>query len=124
MIRGATYLYLRLAEWRHGLAYFCPLCLGSQGVWIGTSWLTTTEHAPHPTLIKKLLSTSSSDTVISWADSGKTLRRIRAQWSDERARDDAPTPLAMPYQDILIGDMHGAIDEHEEAPLMLYPAGQ
>ncbi len=27
--------------------------LGAQGVWIGTSWLTTTEHALHPTLIKK-----------------------------------------------------------------------
>jgi len=75
-------------------------------------------------LIKKLLSASSSDTVISWADSGKTLRRIRAQWSDERARDDAPKPLAMPYQDILIGDLLGAIDKHEVALLMHYPAGQ
>jgi len=75
-------------------------------------------------LIKKLLSASSSDTAISRTDSGKTLRQIRTQWSDERARDDAPKPLAMPYQDILIGDLLGAIDKHEVALLMHYPAGQ
>ena len=71
-----------------------------------------------------MLSASSSDIVISWAASGKTLRRIRAQWSDERARDDAPKPLAMPYQDILISDLLGAIDKHEVTLLMNYPAGQ
>ena len=52
------------------------------------------------------------------------MRQIRTQWSDEWAREDAPKPLAMPYQDILIGDLLGAIDEHEVAPLMHYPAGQ
>jgi len=110
-----------VATGRHIAASYA---LGAQGVWIGTSWLTTTEHALHPTLIKKLLSAGSSDTVISRADSGKTLRQIRTQWSDEWAKDEAPKPLAMPYQDILIGDLLGAIDEHEVAPLMHYPAGQ
>jgi hypothetical protein len=30
----------------------------------------------------------------------------------------------MPLQDILVGDLLGAIDEHEVQPLMHYPAGQ
>ena len=50
------------------------------------------------------------------------LARVRHH-SAERARDDAPKPLAMPYQDILIGDLLGAIDKHEMELLMHYPAG-
>jgi hypothetical protein len=30
----------------------------------------------------------------------------------------------MPLQDILVGDLLGAIDEHEVQPLMHHPAGQ
>ena len=39
-----------VATGRHIAASFA---LGAQGVWIGTSWLTTTEQTLHPTLIKK-----------------------------------------------------------------------
>jgi NAD(P)H-dependent flavin oxidoreductase YrpB (nitropropane dioxygenase family) len=62
--------------------------------------------------------------VISRADSGKTLRQIRTAWSEEWAAKDAPPALKMPYQDILVGDLLGAIDEHQVEPLMHYPAGQ
>ena len=62
--------------------------------------------------------------MISRADSGKTLRQIRTAWSDEWASPGAPSPLKMPLQDILVGDLLGAIDEHQIEPLMHYPAGQ
>jgi NAD(P)H-dependent flavin oxidoreductase YrpB (nitropropane dioxygenase family) len=78
----------------------------------------------HEALRQKLLVAGSDDTVISRADSGKTLRQIRSAWSDEWAAPDAPKPLRMPLQDILVGDLLGAIDEHEVLPLMHYPAGQ
>ena len=64
------------------------------------------------------------DTVISRADSGKTLRQIRTAWSMEWEADHAPAPLKMPYQDILVGDLLGAIDEHNIEPLVHSPAGQ
>ena len=110
-----------VATGRHIAASYA---LGALGVWVGTSWLTTHEHALHPTLVEKLLAAGSSDTVISRANSGKTLRQIRTPWSDEWAKDGAPEPLAMPYQDILVGDLLGAIHEHEVTPLMHHPAGQ
>jgi NAD(P)H-dependent flavin oxidoreductase YrpB (nitropropane dioxygenase family) len=102
------------------------LAMGAQGVWCGTMWLTTTEHAGHmaPALVDKLLQATSADTVITRSESGKTFRQIRSAWSDEWAAGDAPEPLRMPYQDVLVGDLLGAIDEHEVEPLLHSGAGQ
>ncbi len=72
----------------------------------------------------KLLMAGSDDTVISRADSGKTFRQIRTAWSEEWAAPGAPQPLKMPYQDMLVGDLLGAIDEHKVTPLIHSPAGQ
>lgn len=110
-----------VATGRHVLA---ALAMGAQGVWMGTAWLTTSEFPMHEILREKLLAAGSDDTVISRADSGKTLRQIRSAWSEEWAAPGAPAPLKMPLQDILVGDLLGAIDEHEIRPLMHHPAGQ
>ncbi len=100
------------------------LAMGAQGVWLGTAWLTTTEHGLDPILVDKLIAAGSDDTVISRANSGKTLRQIRTSWSDEWSSERAPEPLEMPFQDILVGDLLGAIHEHRVEPLMHHPAGQ
>jgi len=100
------------------------LAMGAQGVWLGTAWLVTEEAHPDPVVLAKLLAAGSDDTVISRADSGKTLRQVRTAWSDEWARPSAVAPLRMPYQDILVGDLLGAIEEHRVEPLMHSPAGQ
>jgi len=102
------------------------LAMGAQGVWCGTIWLTTTEHTAHlqPALVDKLLRATSADTVITRSESGKTFRQIRSAWSDEWLADDAPEPLRMPYQDVLVGDLLGAIDEHAVEPLLHSGAGQ
>ena len=102
------------------------LALGAQGVWAGTIWLTTTEYTAHlqPALVDKLLRATSADTVITRSESGKTFRQIRSAWSDEWEAPGAPTPLKMPYQDVLVGDLLGAIDEHGVEPLLHSGAGQ
>ena len=100
------------------------LAMGAQGVWIGTAWLVAKENQTEPQILEKLLRAGSSDTVISRADSGKTLRQIRTAWTEVWSEPDAPEPLRMPYQDILVGDLLGAIDEHQIEPLMHIPAGQ
>jgi len=110
-----------VATGRHIAASFA---LGAQGVWMGTAWLTSHEHALHEKVVAKLLAAGSDDTVISRANSGKTFRQIRTAWSEEWARPDAPKPLQMPHQDMLIGDLLGAINEHEIEPLMHSGAGQ
>jgi NAD(P)H-dependent flavin oxidoreductase YrpB (nitropropane dioxygenase family) len=110
-----------VATGRHVAASYA---LGAAGVWMGTVWLGTREHNLSEILQQKLLAAGSLDAVISRADSGKTLRQIRTAWSEEWAAKDAPPALKMPYQDILVGDLLGAIDEHQVEPLMHYPAGQ
>jgi NAD(P)H-dependent flavin oxidoreductase YrpB (nitropropane dioxygenase family) len=112
-----------VATGRHIVA---ALAMGAQGVWMGTAWLTTEEYRSHlpNAVFQKLLAAGIEDTVISRADSGKTLRQIKTAWSDEWESTTAPRPLKMPLQDILIGDLLGAIDEHQIEPLMHSPAGQ
>jgi NAD(P)H-dependent flavin oxidoreductase YrpB (nitropropane dioxygenase family) len=100
------------------------LALGAAGVWMGSAWLVTAENDTDPLLLRKLLAAGIEDTVISRADSGKTLRQIRTPWSDEWAAPDAPKPLTMPYQDVLVGDLLGAVDRHQVEPLLHSPAGQ
>mgnify|MGYP001813377071 FL=1 len=100
------------------------LAMGAQGVWIGTAWLLCAEEHTEPEVAAKLMAAESADTVISRADSGKTLRQVRTAWSDAWVADDAPTPLKMPYQDILVGDVLGQINRHRVEPLMHSPAGQ
>lgn len=100
------------------------MALGAAGVWVGTAWLLTKEHNLDPVIVQKLIAAGPEDTVISRADSGKTLRQIRTAWSEEWANEGAPVPLKMPYQDILVGDILGAIQRQRVEPLMHQPAGQ
>ncbi|MDR6265833.1 nitronate monooxygenase family protein [Roseobacter sp. N2S] len=100
------------------------LALGAQGVWMGTAWLTTIEHGIDDIVLQKLLAAQSEDTLISRSYSGKTLRMIRTAWSDEWNAPDAPEPLAMPYQQALIGEFLAGIRQNRVAPLMWEAAGQ
>lgn len=110
-----------VATGRHIAASFA---MGAAGVWIGTAWLQCDEEHTPPEVMAKLAIAESADTVISRADSGKTLRQIRTSWSDSWEAPDAPKPLGMPYQDILVGDILGQIERHHIEPLMHTPAGQ
>lgn len=107
-----------------GQQLVASLALGAQGIWMGTLWLTTTEHAMPDFYVEQLLSAGSGDTVVTRGSSGKPMRQIRTAWSDEWNAPDAPKPLKMPYQDILVGSIVQAAEEHGIAPLMHQPAGQ
>lgn len=102
------------------------LAMGAQGVWMGTAWLLSKEHEDemHPVNREKLKAAGSADTVITRSESGKTFRQIRTAWSQEWEAEGAPEPLKMPYQDVLVGDLLGAIEEHDIEPLIHSGAGQ
>lgn len=102
------------------------LAMGAQGVWLGTAWLLAEEHQAHmhPVNTAKLREAGSGDTVITRSESGKTFRQIRSAWSQEWESEEAPKPLKMPYQDVLVGDLLGAIEEHDIYPLIHSGAGQ
>lgn len=98
--------------------------MGAEGVWIGTAWLVTRESHTDPLILQKLLAAGSEDTVITRARSGKTNRQLRTAYTEEWSAQGAPVPLRMPYQDILVGDLLGAIDRHRVEPLMGSASGQ
>jgi len=100
------------------------LAMGAQGAWTGTIWLASEEHAIDPILTDQLLHAGSEDTVISRSWSGKTLRMVRSGWSEEWSAPDAPAPLKMPYQQVLVGELNEAVNEHRIKSLMWTPAGQ
>jgi len=110
-----------VATGRHVMA---ALAMGAQGVWCGTSWLLTKEWGLDPIIQDKLAAARSEDTLITRSESGKTFRQIRSAWSEEWENPEAPRPLRMPLQDVLVGDLLGAILEHRVAPLMHHAAGQ
>lgn len=112
-----------VATGRHVAA---ALAMGAEGVWLGTAWLLTHEHTSHmhPVNIEKLKTAGSADTVITRSESGKTFRQVRTHWSSEWEAEGAPAPLKMPLQDVLVGDLLGAIEEHDIEPLIHSGAGQ
>lgn len=102
------------------------LMMGAQAVWIGTAFLLTEENRHHLTTHETaaLLRAQATDTVVSRGESGKPFRQTRSAWSDAWAAPGAPEPLEHPLHDMLVGDLLGAIREHDVAPLAHSGAGQ
>lgn len=92
------------------------MALGAAGVWCGSVWLTTHEAETHPTVKRKMLDASSSDTVRSRSRTGKYTRQLRSAWTDAWAAPDAPEPLPMPLQPVLVNRALKAIDRAAHQP--------
>ena len=107
-----------------GAQVAAALAMGAQGAWLGTLWLGTREHELPVALTDKLIAAASDDTLITRAHSGKPCRVVRSAFSDAWAEPDAPEPLAMPYQQALIGELLAAIEQHELPDLIYEAAGQ
>jgi NAD(P)H-dependent flavin oxidoreductase YrpB (nitropropane dioxygenase family) len=77
------------------------LALGAEGVWCGSVWLTTEEAETDPTVKKKFLAATSSDTVRTRSRTGKPARQLRSAWTDAWEGAGAPAPLPAPLQALL-----------------------
>jgi NAD(P)H-dependent flavin oxidoreductase YrpB (nitropropane dioxygenase family) len=84
-----------------GAQVAAAMALGAQGVWCGSVWLTTEEAETDPTVQKKMLAATSSETVRSRSLTGKPARMLRSAWTDEWESQAAPAPLQMPLQTML-----------------------
>jgi NAD(P)H-dependent flavin oxidoreductase YrpB (nitropropane dioxygenase family) len=80
------------------------LALGAEGVWCGSVWLTTHEAETSPPVKEKFLAATSSDTRRSRSLTGKPARMLRTPWTDAWEESDAPSPLPMPLQSMLVAD--------------------
>jgi len=100
------------------------LALGAAGVWTGSMWLVTEESDVDPVVREKLLAARARDAVRSRCSTGKPVRQLRTPWVEAWEEPDAPRPLPMPLQELLVYDAVKAIAEHRVVALMGTPVGQ
>ncbi|MGH3253789.1 MAG: NAD(P)H-dependent flavin oxidoreductase [Streptosporangiaceae bacterium] len=98
-----------------GAQVAAALALGAQGVWCGSVWLTTEEAETDPTVQRKMLAATSSDTIRSRSLTGKPARMLRSAWTDEWDSQAAPAPLPMPLQTMLTAPAQQRINRHAGA---------
>jgi NAD(P)H-dependent flavin oxidoreductase YrpB (nitropropane dioxygenase family) len=110
-----------------GRQIVAALALGATGVWMGSCWLTTEEYAVGPqvpALRQALLAASSSDTVRSRVYSGKPARLLRNRWTQAWQQPDAPAPLPMPLQNLLVSAAHERLMRSGDPAVVPMPVGQ
>jgi NAD(P)H-dependent flavin oxidoreductase YrpB (nitropropane dioxygenase family) len=100
------------------------LALGARGAWMGSVWLGTAEYETSAALREALLRARSSDTVRSRIYSGKPARLLRNRWTDAWNEADAPKPLPMPLQNLLVSDAHARLMESGDPSVVPMPVGQ
>jgi NAD(P)H-dependent flavin oxidoreductase YrpB (nitropropane dioxygenase family) len=110
-----------------GRQVLAALALGAAGVWMGSYWLTTAEYrlgTGPDTLQRALLKAGSSDTVRSRIYTGKPARLLRNRWTQAWAAPDAPQPLPMPLQNLLVGEAHQRMMQGGDPDVVAMPVGQ
>ncbi|GAB1508948.1 NAD(P)H-dependent flavin oxidoreductase [Actinophytocola sp. KF-1] len=99
--------------------------LGASGVWMGSYWLTTAEYRLSETAIQTaLVRATSSDTVRSRIYTGKPARLLKNKWTQAWAEPDAPEPLPMPLQNMLVGEAHLRMSKGGDPDVVAMPVGQ
>ncbi len=108
------------------------IALGAQGVWMGTYWLTAAEYklgvpegSDKPSTVQQaLLKATSRDTVRRRIYSGKPARLLKTAWTDAWDAENAPEPLPMPLQNLLVAEAHARISAADNPDVVAMPAGQ
>lgn len=101
--------------------------MGAEGAWMGSRWLTASEYVEDGgsrAMQSALLAASSTDTVRSRIYSGKPARLLRSDWTEAWAARDAPDPLPMPLQNLLVAEAHRRIAAAQDPRVVAMPAGQ
>jgi NAD(P)H-dependent flavin oxidoreductase YrpB (nitropropane dioxygenase family) len=101
--------------------------LGASGVWMGSYWLTTAEYqltTGDTPIQTALVQAGSSDTVRSRIYTGKPARLLKNRWTAAWAEPDAPEPLPMPLQNMLVGEAHLRMMRGGDPSAVAMPVGQ
>lgn len=110
-----------------GRQVLAAMALGATGVWMGSYWLTTAEYQfadEKNTIQRALVRAGSSDTVRSRIYTGKPARLLKNKWTQAWAEPDAPEPLPMPLQNLLVGEAHLRMVRAGDPDVVAMPVGQ
>jgi NAD(P)H-dependent flavin oxidoreductase YrpB (nitropropane dioxygenase family) len=92
---------------------------------MGSAWLMCAEYAMGGTAIQAALrDATSSDTVRSRIYSGKPARILKNKWTQAWSEPDAPEPLPMPLQNLLVAPAHRRLIASGDPDVVPMPAGQ
>lgn len=104
------------------------LALGAEGAWTGSVWLTTQEYRQTMTdsdaMQQALVAAESSDTMRTRIYTGKPARLLKTRWSQAWQEPDAPEPLPMPLQNLLVSRAHERIQAAKDPSVVSMPVGQ
>jgi NAD(P)H-dependent flavin oxidoreductase YrpB (nitropropane dioxygenase family) len=103
------------------------LALGASGAWTGSCWLTTSEYAlttGDSGVQSALVGAKSTDTVRTRIYTGKPARLLRTKWTEAWQQDDAPEPLPMPLQNLLVSEAHQRLTRAGDPDVVSMPVGQ
>ena len=122
--RGSNSMVLAAGGVSTGRHLAAALAMGADGIWTGTIWLATNESATEMFIKQRLVEAHAEDAVQSRATSGKPIRQLRSNWSDAWKQPEAPDPLPMPLQGMLVDGLLAGIREARLEDWMTTPAGQ
>ena len=97
---------------------------------MGSAFLTAAEydlgvHRSRRSVIQEaLLRAGSGDTVRRRIYTGKPARLLKSRWTDAWDAPDAPEPLPMPLQNILVSEAHQRMSESGDPTAVAMPVGQ
>ena len=98
-----------------------------QGVWTGSIWLGTEEYRNSPAIpgwVTAFQRATSSDTVRTRIYTGKPARLLKTKWTEAWNEEDAPAPLPMPLQNLLVAEAHNRINAAGDPEVVSMPVGQ
>ncbi len=124
LTEGSDTLVLAAGGVSNGRHLAGALAMGAAGIWTGTIWLATHESETAMFLKQRIIEARVEDAVQSRATSGKPIRQLRSNWSDAWKQPDAPEPLQMPLQGMLVRDIQQGIRDAKMEDWMTTPAGQ
>ena len=124
LAEGSNSLVVAAGGVSNGRHLAAALAMGAAGVWTGTIWLATHESETQMFLKQRIVDAQAEDAVQSRATSGKPIRQLRSNWSEAWKQPDAPEPLQMPLQGMLVGEIQRGIREAKMEDWMTTPAGQ
>ena len=101
------------------------LSLGAVGVWTGTLWLATHENGHLESWQKqKVVDARTQDAWVTTAMDGKRARGLRDSFVEAWEQPEAPPPLAMPLQGLLVGKLLQAAEDWDRRDWIRTPGGQ